>query len=50
MNIENGFFDDAERMVKFTTKFAILYFVTLNNYSNSGKTTKSWQAAFEALQ
>ncbi|HLO83804.1 MAG TPA: DUF5995 family protein [Nostocaceae cyanobacterium] len=49
VGIKNNFFDDAARMEQFTTLFANRYFAALDEFQKTGKTTRSWKVAFEAL-
>lgn len=46
--IDDGLFDDADRMNRFDTLFANRYFEALHAWRRDKKPTRSWKVAFEA--
>jgi hypothetical protein len=48
--IEEGIFEDGERMEKLDVIFANRYLEAYQQYHNQGKPTLSWQFAFDAAQ
>lgn len=47
--IQEGYFDDGERMERFDVAFARLYFEALRAYRDGGTPARSWQVACEGV-
>lgn len=46
--LEDGFFDDADRMEQLAVRFANRFLDALDTHHRAGPVTRSWQAAFLA--